>query len=536
MKKLKGIWLGLMVFALGSGSAALVRGRAPDAADEPATNSVAVKTRVAAEADDTISNSPTVITNEESEPASKHKRGIHREAIVVMGRDVELKKGDSAEAVVVIGGSAKIHGNVDNAVVVIGGDILVDGEIGDAAVAIMGNLKALKGAQIHGETVTVGGRIDNAEGVVIHGNPVEIDPGGVGIALRKWFVHCVLKLRPLAPQVGFVWLIAGFFFVIYFLVALILPRPVQACVAELTRRPVTTFFLGLLTKLLVPVVVVILIATGIGVLVAPFIIAALMFGVIVGKVALLECLGLGLGRRFGATLLPLGAFLIGIAVLTLLYMVPVLGLMTFGVVSVWGLGAAVTATFGSLRREMPERPPPPPSPGAPVLPTASPGSEPAPGTGIGMAGSAQPSGSAPMPAVSGPGVALPETLAFPKAGFWERMGAAFLDVLLVGIVGSVIGRPPLGFLLTLAYFVAMWTWKGTTVGGVVLGLKVVRLDGQPVTLTVALVRALAGAFSVIVFFLGILWIAWDRDKQGWHDRIAGTVVIRMPRGTPLVCF
>jgi len=136
----------------------------------------------------------------------------------------------------------------------------------------------------------------------------------------------------------------------------------------------------------------------------------------------------------------------------------------------------------------------------------------------------------------GPAPTLPDTLAFPKAGFWERMGAAFLDVLLLGIIGGVIGHPPVGFLLTLAYFVAMWTWKGTTVGGVVLGLKVVRLDGQPITLTVALVRALAGAFSVIVFFLGILWIAWDRDKQGWHDRIAGTVVIRMPRGTPLVCF
>ena len=64
----------------------------------------------------------------------------------------------------------------------------------------------------------------------------------------------------------------------------------------------------------------------------------------------------------------------------------------------------------------------------------------------------------------------------------------------------------------------------------------VRIDGQPITLTVALVRALAGAFSMIVFFLGILWIAIDRDKQGWHDRIAGTVVLRMPKGTPLVCL
>jgi uncharacterized RDD family membrane protein YckC len=74
------------------------------------------------------------------------------------------------------------------------------------------------------------------------------------------------------------------------------------------------------------------------------------------------------------------------------------------------------------------------------------------------------------------------------------------------------------------------------VGGIVLGLKVVRVDGQPVTFAVALVRALAAGFSVIVLFLGFLWIAWDREKQGWHDRIAGTVVLRLPRGTPLILY
>ena len=90
--------------------------------------------------------------------------------------------------------------------------------------------------------------------------------------------------------------------------------------------------------------------------------------------------------------------------------------------------------------------------------------------------------------------------------------------------------------MSLAYFAGMWTWKGTTVGGIVLCLKVARLDGRPLTFVVALVRALAAAFSVIVLFLGFLWIAWDADKQGWHDRIAGTVVLRLPRGTPLVCI
>ena len=132
--------------------------------------------------------------------------------------------------------------------------------------------------------------------------------------------------------------------------------------------------------------------------------------------------------------------------------------------------------------------------------------------------------------------ALPESLAHPKAGLWERLGAAFLDLVLVGVVGALIGGFPQAFIVVLAYFTGMWAWKGTTIGGIVLGLKVVRVDGQPLTFTVALVRAFATAFATVIFFLGILWIAWDKEKQGWHDRIAGTIVLRLPRGTPLVCL
>jgi uncharacterized RDD family membrane protein YckC len=124
----------------------------------------------------------------------------------------------------------------------------------------------------------------------------------------------------------------------------------------------------------------------------------------------------------------------------------------------------------------------------------------------------------------------------PRAGFWERMSAAFLDVIIVAILSAFVGGLPLGFLVALAYFAGMWTWKGTTIGGIVLNLKVVRLDAQPVTFAVALVRGLASALSVIVFFVGFLWIVMDRDKQTWHDKIAGTVVVRSPRAMSLVCL
>ena len=133
-------------------------------------------------------------------------------------------------------------------------------------------------------------------------------------------------------------------------------------------------------------------------------------------------------------------------------------------------------------------------------------------------------------------VCVPEAWAFPKATFWERLGAAFLDVVLVSILGHAVGGPPQAFLVALAYFAGMWAWRATTIGGIVIGLKVARLDGQQINFTIALIRALAAVFSVIVLFLGFLWIIWDKDRQGWHDRIAGTVVIKLPKGTPLVCL
>ena len=50
----------------------------------------------------------------------------------------------------------------------------------------------------------------------------------------------------------------------------------------------------------------------------------------------------------------------------------------------------------------------------------------------------------------------------------------------------------------------------------------------------AAVRLLGGFFSAALFFLGFFWAGWSADRQSWHDKIAGTVVIRNPKSTPLL--
>jgi uncharacterized RDD family membrane protein YckC len=506
-------------------------------------------------------------------PSARHAPAPHRTGEVVMfGRSVEVKKGETVQSVVVFGGSVTVHGKVRQDVVVFGGGVDVDGEIGGDlvifgsganvqsnstvkgdAVAFGGGITVETNATIHGDAVTFGGTVDVAEGGSVKGDVVPFGLGagkwGMPKWLQQWLVHCVFKLRPLALQVGWVWVVAGLFFLFYLFIAVVFPRPVQACVNELSRRPATTFLLGLAAKLVVPLVIFLLALTGIGLVVVPFIAVALVIGAAVGKVALLEWLGLGLGRRFGAPALqkPLLAFLLGTVLLTLCYLTWVVGLLVFVLFSIWGLGIAVTAAFGGMRRELPEKTAPPTAPKEPPVMAADATAAPGPGA------FGTPAASAPFPgsatATMEPQVqpSLTDLDSYPRAGFWERMGAAFLDVVLVGLLAGlihgpmsflprIIGGPPFGLLVALAYFAGMWTWKGTTIGGIVLGLKVVRLDRRPITFAVALVRALAGAFSVVVLFLGFLWIAWDREKQGWHDIIAGTVVLRLPRGTPLVCL
>jgi uncharacterized RDD family membrane protein YckC len=513
---------------------------APPAEEQPAAKPISPEAERALVED---TNKTAVIPNG-AEDENRGWRGDEdgmawRPPMVVFGRDVVLKAGESVEALVVIGGSAKVHGRVREAAVAIGGDLEIDGQVGDAAVAVLGNITANKGARVRGDAVAVGGRVEVADGARVR-RPQGIEFPDVQW-LRKWFVQCALLMRPLSLKVSWVWFVAGIFLLFYILLAALFPRPVRACVNELTERPATTFCMGLLTILLLPLALAILGITGIGLLVVPFVLAAIFFGALIGRVALLEWVGWRIAHQFGAQGFnnPLTGLLLGALLVAALYLVPFLGLLTFAIISLWSLGGAVTAAFGGLRREMPEKPKAaaPPSP-APVMAAALQPSAPAepfvPGATTGAAPSMSQDPALPPIAPSAPMAPpfVPEILTYPKARFWERLGAAFLDVILVSILCAVIH--PIWPLIALAYFSALWAWRGTTVGGVVLGLKVVRVDGKPLTFPVSLVRSLAAAFSIIVLLLGFLWIAWDPEKQGWHDKIAGTVVLKLPRGTPLI--
>ena len=123
----------------------------------------------------------------------------------------------------------------------------------------------------------------------------------------------------------------------------------------------------------------------------------------------------------------------------------------------------------------------------------------------------------------------------PRAGFWLRMAALLIDLVIVGIVLNLLHHGGDFELLALAiYGAVMWKLKRTTIGGVVCGIAVVRMDEREIDWATAIVRALACFLSLVVAGLGFVWIAFDENKQAWHDKIAGTVVVRVPKGISLL--
>jgi uncharacterized RDD family membrane protein YckC len=68
-------------------------------------------------------------------------------------------------------------------------------------------------------------------------------------------------------------------------------------------------------------------------------------------------------------------------------------------------------------------------------------------------------------------------------------------------------------------------WKGQTVGKRLMGIRVLRLDGGSINWWLAFERSGGYAAGLATGLLGFLQVYWDANRQGIHDRIAGTVVV-----------
>lgn len=144
-------------------------------------------------------------------------------------------------------------------------------------------------------------------------------------------------------------------------------------------------------------------------------------------------------------------------------------------------------------------------------------------------------------------------------GFWARFLAFIVDSILFSIVLAplgndivIVGGPPYdlrsiamsyagngtSLLLLAVLVIVFWKFKNATPGKMLIGARIVdaRTGGAP-TLSQDIIRYLGYFLSTLGACLGFVWIGIDSRKQGWHDKLAGTVVVRpKKRGTEPVKF
>ena len=433
--------------------------------------------------------------------------GGHADAVVsVLGSSTS--SGDAVDVVSVLG-DTRVTGPASNSAVAVLGDTYVDSKVGDA-VAVLGNVELGPHAEVDGAVVAVLGQVRRDPAAIVHGGVHDIGGGDFSAAgwLRSWIHYCLFYGRPLAPIAGidWAWGLALGFLALYLLLAVLFRPALDRCVLTLEHEPGHAALTALVTFLLMPVVVVLLFITLVGIAAVPFVAAALFCAGLLGKTVMLAWLGLRLtGRRLGPGSHPAIAVALGGALVLVLYLVPVLGFLVYLLLGFMGTGAVLYTLIAGLRAHRLDEA------SRPATPTSAAAATPPPG--IVAAG--------PAPLV---------TAALPRAGFWIRMAALFIDLVLIGVVLRLLH--PLGhfhLVLLAAYGAVMWKVRGWTVGGMVFGLHVVRLDGRPVDWETAIVRALGCFLSMAVVGLGFFWIAFDDAKQAWHDKIAGTVVVRAAR-------
>lgn len=149
--------------------------------------------------------------------------------------------------------------------------------------------------------------------------------------------------------------------------------------------------------------------------------------------------------------------------------------------------------------------------------------------------------------------AAPSTQSGPMAGyiyggFGVRALAFILDAIILGVLSTALAplfgtgnmvmvegsrfeinytANAISTLVGLIYFIGFWVWRQQTPGMIPFNLRVVSAEtGEKIDWVRGLLRYVGLLISFVVIFLGVIWVAFDSRKQGWHDKIANTVVVR----------
>ena len=297
-------------------------------------------------------------------------RGGERGDKVVHG-DVVIRANQVARDVVALRGSVKVEAGAHarDVVAVLGSVELEPGAVAREVVAVGGDVKLGAGAEVSKDVVSIGGSVTREAGAEIGGEEVSVGipalSGLAGLAGSR-----MLFGKSASPVFSVAQVLAKF--VVYFALGLLIlalfPRRVDTVAASFTASPWKALFTGLLGFVLLPILLVLLAATIIGIPLLP--VAALL--VLVAGILGFTALAFHIGRALPLKLSDKGTqvlrLAIGTAIVVLVTSIPFLGWMAWIAAVLLTFGAVLRTRFGSqtpvLPTTVPPAPPPPPPPAA----------------------------------------------------------------------------------------------------------------------------------------------------------------------------
>ena len=448
---------------------------------------------------------------------------------------------------VAIMGDLRIDGEVRRYAVAVMGSVTINGKVGGEVVAVMGDVVLGPKAEVDGDVVAIGGTLQRDPGAIVRGEVTRVGVGKLSVAklqtpsaLRAWWDHALGHGALFGFGAGLGWLAVPVLLALgfYALLALVFPGGIRRTGDMLVQRPGAVVLSALLTLMALPVLFILLLVTVVGIPVALLgLPAGIVVGVAFGKAAIYGLVG----RKLMQDRAPLAvSVLIGGVVFALLFAAPVAGLALAALTAALGLGCSIAALLTAGKSpatptfpEVPFAPPVVPATAAMAATSPAPAAQSA---GFGTAEQVPPmmNAAASAAAMPPPVIAMAPNVTLPRAGFWIRAAALLVDLILIGVIFGPLSAGHLILPGLAAYGAVMWKYKGTTIGGIVCGLRVVRLDDRPLDWPTTVVRALGCFLSLAVAGLGFVWVVFDSERQSWHDKIAGTVVVRPPRGASLV--
>lgn len=272
---------------------------------------------------------------------------------LTMKKDIRVEAGEIQENVMTLGGHIVVEGTVKASVVAIGGTIEVSGEVGEAVVGIGSTITLRPTAAVHGDVVSIGGRLVKEAGCAIQGDTVDFDFGEIGSRLFKGgFAEGIFSVS-LIPLLLIFKLIAVFvWFLLAFFTAALFPRQIVSAAHEVRVRFWPVFWTGLLGIVVFSALILLAALLSLVLIGIPILFALFVAGVIIkvfGRVVLFYVIGeslLGALRARKASVL--GAATVGLVAVSLAGFVPVLGFLFSFVLNIVGWGVVLRTKFGQM--------------------------------------------------------------------------------------------------------------------------------------------------------------------------------------------